>query len=354
MNFFTRNQNNALRIRVFILKALSISKLWAVSVMKVGIVIIGRNEGQRLIDCLASLPKDSPIMYVDSNSTDQSVAEAHKAGAYVERLDMALPFTAARARNQGWKALLERHVELEYIQFLDGDCQLNPSWLGISFSFLEQNKQYAIACGRRRELYPESSLYNYICDLEWNTPVGDAKACGGDALIRVSVLREVQGYRESLIAGEEPEMCVRISQAGHKIRRIKHDMTWHDADMHRFSQWWRRSVRCGFAYANGVALHGSAPEYHWLKESVRAVSWGVFVPFVTLALCFFWSGLVIIPALLLYCIQWFRVYFSSPVKEYSKFYASLVVLSKFSESQGVLKFLFEFIGQKQSQIIEYK
>ena len=321
--------------------------------MKIGIVIIGRNEGQRLIDCLSSLPKSLPILYVDSNSTDASVEEAQKAGAYVEQLDMTLPFTAARARNQGWKALLEKHTELEYIQFLDGDCQLDSGWLNVAFSFLEKNPQYAIACGRRCERYPNASLYNYICDLEWNTPVGDAKSCGGDALIRTFVLHEVQGYRESLIAGEEPEMCVRIRQANYKIRRIEQDMTWHDADMHNLSQWWRRSVRCGFAYANGAALHGKSPERHCFKETLRAILWGLLLPVMFLLLSYFSYSFMVL-FFIAYLLQVVRMFLSMEDKTWAISRSILLVLSKFAEAIGILKFFRITAFKQNAKIIEYK
>lgn len=48
----------------------------------VGAVIIGRNEGARLVACLASFPGwVRPLVYVDSGSTDGSVAAARAAGA---------------------------------------------------------------------------------------------------------------------------------------------------------------------------------------------------------------------------------------------------------------------------------
>ena len=41
-----------------------------------GIVIIGRNEGDRLIRCIASVGDEALVIYVDSGSTDESVAAA--------------------------------------------------------------------------------------------------------------------------------------------------------------------------------------------------------------------------------------------------------------------------------------
>jgi hypothetical protein len=133
------------------------------------------------------------------------------------------------------------------VQFIDGDCQLVSGWLDAATGFLEQHSDYAVACGRRRERFPEQSLYNRLCDVEWDTPIGDATACGGDALIRVKAFVEVDGYRDDLIAGEEPEMCFRMRQGRWKIYRLDVEMTWHDAAITQFGQWWRRCKRAGFA-----------------------------------------------------------------------------------------------------------
>jgi len=255
---------------------------------RIGLVAIGRNEGERLRACLASVVhRVAHVVYVDSGSTDGSVALAQAMGVHVVNLDMTVPFTAARARNEGWRALLQLAPGLEFVQFVDGDCEVADGWLDKALLFLLQNPGYAVACGRRRERFPERSVYNRLCDLEWNTPVGDAKACGGDALVRVSALQQVGGYRDDLIAGEEPELCVRLRQAGWRIHRLDAEMTLHDAAMTRFGQWWKRSKRAGYAFAQGAWLHGAAPERHWVKETVSALVWGAVLPVLMLLLACF-------------------------------------------------------------------
>ena len=179
--------------------------------MSIAAIVIGRNEGARLVACLDALAHVSPVIYVDSGSTDGSVAAAQARGAQVVQLDMSQPFTAARARNAGL-AVLPDGTEL--VQFLDGDCVVQPGWLAQAQAFLAGHAQVAVVCGRRREMHPEASVYNRLIDAEWDTPVGKAKACGGDALMRLAPLRAVGGYRDDLIAGEEPELCVRLRQGG--------------------------------------------------------------------------------------------------------------------------------------------
>ncbi len=119
--------------------------------MKFGAVAIGRNEGERLRRCLKSLSAATALVYVDSGSTDGSAQWAHAHGVEVIELDMSLPFTAARARNAGFKRLRFLVPDLAYVQFVDGDCELVEGWPEQSLSFLRTHLDVAAVCGRRRE-----------------------------------------------------------------------------------------------------------------------------------------------------------------------------------------------------------
>lgn len=128
---------------------------------------------------------------------------------------MTQPFTAARARNEGFACLHRLMPSVRYVQFVDGDCEVVAGWLPAAQAFLDQHPEVAVVCGRRRERYPTRSIYNQLCDLEWDTPVGQAKACGGDALMRADAFVQVNGYRADLIAGEEPGCaCACAPRAG--------------------------------------------------------------------------------------------------------------------------------------------
>ncbi|MCE9529774.1 MAG: glycosyltransferase [Planctomycetes bacterium] len=251
---------------------------------RIGVVVIGRNEGERLIRCLRTLnPAALPIVYVDSGSTDGSPVAARALGVEVVSLDLSIVFTAARARNSGTERLLQLAPEIEYVQFVDGDCEVASDWLEKAAKFLDEHPKAAVACGRRRERHPERSVYNRLCDIEWETPIGEAAACGGDALMRVTAFQQVAGFNSTLIAGEEPELCVRLRRAGWTINRLDAEMTLHDAAMTRFGQWWKRAVRCGFAYSLGAHLHGAPPERHYIRERRRFMIWGFLVPVLILA-----------------------------------------------------------------------
>ena len=152
--------------------------------MSVAAIAIGRNEGARLVKCLASLTREcAPVIYVDSGSTDGSVEAARAAGAEVVELDLSIPFTAARARNAGLNLLNSLDSDRDYVQFIDGDCELRDGWITAAQAAIEAEDRIAVVCGRRRERFPEASRWNKLTDVEWDTAIGEAKACGGDALM---------------------------------------------------------------------------------------------------------------------------------------------------------------------------
>jgi glycosyltransferase involved in cell wall biosynthesis len=246
---------------------------------RVGVVAIGRNEGMRLRLCLESLIMEGrEVLYVDSGSTDGSRALAKELGAEVLELDLSTPFTAARARNAGWRYLTAKYPSLDSIQFVDGDCELATTWMHAALASLAADDNLAVVCGRRRERFPNATIYNLFCDIEWDTPIGSAESCGGDALIRVSALQEVNGFDDSSIAGEEPEMCFRLRVKGWRIERIDAEMTLHDADISTVRQWWQRSKRAGHAYAGNYRRHRSAG---FRKGELRsAFFWGFFLPLI--------------------------------------------------------------------------
>lgn len=234
----------------------------------VSVVIIGRNEGHRLMRCLDSVAAidrtgfATEVIYVDSASTDGSPDAAAAAGAHVISVKPDRP-SAALGRNAGWKA-----ARGEFILFLDGDTVLNPDFVKQALLRM-QDSAIAIVWGHRRELHPEHSIYNRVLDLDWIYPPGPSEFCGGDALVRRSVLATVGGFDASLIAGEEPEMCRRIRARGYRIEHIDAPMTGHDLGIRRFAGYWRRAYRAGHAYAEVARRFRDSPDPLWKRESRR-------------------------------------------------------------------------------------
>lgn len=332
----------------------TISSSAKASSVETGVIIIGRNEGDRLKTCIQSV-KDGgyKIVYVDSGSTDDSVPWAKSKGIEVTLVDPAKQFTAALARNTGFARLKELYPETTYVQFVDGDCEVTKDWISTAVNFLENSTGVAVVCGRRRERYPNASVYNMLCDIEWNTPVGEAGACGGDALYRVDVFEQVNGFNNSLIAGEEPELCVRIRSAGYQVWRLDAEMTLHDAAMSSFGQWWKRSQRAGYAYFLGASIHGRDQEKYNVRECLRIILWGGMVPLLTIFGLFF-SPLAIL-ILSVYPLQGLKLYFRGPRGgREGAIWALFIVIGKFAEFSGALKFFKDKLLSKKASLIEYK
>lgn len=324
------------------------------------IVIIGRNEGDRLKRCLASLPMNVDRIYVDSGSTDGSQLYARKLGVTVVDLDRNIGFTAARARNAGLRVIRQSANVPEFVQMVDGDCELDSHWLGTAAAALDAEPGLAVVFGRRRERFPEHSLYNRYCDEEWNVPLGYVASCGGDALFRLNALSAVGDYRPDLIAGEEPDLCLRLSQQGWAIKRIDAEMTIHDAALIHFSQWWRRARRGGYAYSEHVWRNGMRSLPNWRRQVASIFVWAGMIPILASTLIL--GGLAIrillfvgLALLLIYPAQLCRIAWRNRKGGKLAFgYAALIVVGKFAEAGGAVRFLIRYLRGSAPQIIEYK
>jgi glycosyltransferase involved in cell wall biosynthesis len=325
--------------------------------LPVGVVIIGRNEGERLMRCIGSVRNlGLAVVYVDSASTDGSPERAERAGVDVIQLDLARPFTAGRARNEGYARLLALQPQLEYVQFVDGDCEVREGWIETAVAELQRDARVVSVCGRRQERFPEASIYNLLCDIEWDTPIGDTDATGGDFMIRAAAFEDVGGFNPGLIAGEEPELGHRLRSRGWIIRRLDAPMTWHDAAMFRLSQWARRSSRSGYAYAARAALHlGDGSRYGW-RENLRIAFWALAVPVVIVALAVVASP-VWLALLAIYPIQLLRGWVGARragLGSAALPQAVFLLLGKWTECWGQLRFLARRLTGAEQRIIEYK
>ena len=325
----------------------------------VGIVAIGRNEGERLHRCLNSvIGRGLTLVYVDSGSTDGSIELARDLGVEVVELDLSRPFSAARARNEGFERLCQINPEIRVVQFVDGDCEVIDGWLDRAVRTLEDHPDVAVVCGRRRERFPEQTVYNHLADLEWDSPIGEAKACGGDALMRVAAVQEAGGYNPGIIAAEDDEICLRMRGKGWRVLRIDCDMTLHDMAMTRFGQWWRRSVRTGHAYAEGSAMYGLTPERHFVRQTRSTIFWGIVLPLVSIGLAWpTWGASLLLmagyPMLFWRTYNYYAIQRGWPSAD-ARLYAFWIVLAKVPHAVGLLRYwIGTFIGKRRS-VIDYR
>jgi GT2 family glycosyltransferase len=330
----------------------------------VGVVVIGRNEGQRLVRCLESLMGQvETVVYVDSGSADGSVAAARAAGAEVVELDMSRPFTMARGRNTGFEWLRHVRPDVELVQFVDGDCEVQPGWIELARETLEKRPDVAAVCGRRRERHPEASAYNRLCDLEWNTASGEVRSFGGDVMVRAKAFEEAGAFNPAMIAGEEGDLSFRIRELGWKILRLPDDMTLHDAAIVSFKQYFKRHVRTGHAYAEGASLHAGSWERYQVRPLRSAVVFGLVCPTLLVALAglsavSWWFALMIVPvagAMALVVARSMRARMKlgdSP--RHAALYGAWLLPAKLAQAIGAVQFRVNRMRGRRSRLIEYK
>jgi glycosyltransferase involved in cell wall biosynthesis len=326
----------------------------------VGIVVVGRNEEKFLKVALESaLAASRIVVYVDSGSTDNSLTIAANLGVEIVELDPTIPFTAARAYNTGVDHLLTLNQSLQFVQFLDGDAQLAPGWVNAAAQAMQQRSEVTVVCGRRREMFPQQSVYNLLADMEWDTPVGEITECGPESMMRLSLFQAVLGFNESLIAGEEPEICFRLRQQGGKVLRIDADASLHNMNMTLFKQWWRRSRRGGYAFAEEAWIHRQVAGQYRQKECLRIWLWAFALPLVAIVGMPWTAGFSLLLLLLGYTLNLYKTYrFAVCKRQYdaseASIYSLFCLLIKFPELFGQVEFFALKLLRQHRQLIEYK
>ena len=176
-------------------------------------------------------------------------------------------------------------------------------------------------------------------------------------MMRVSALKESGGFNETMIAGEEPELCIRLVNNGWKIYRMGVDMALHDADMTRFSQWWKRSVRGGHAYAERRWLHRHDQEPPLARETRSMAAYGLVLPLMIAALAWPTHGwsLVLLGA---YPVLVVRIRRHLTRRGFSSsdawIHAGACTIIKVPQVAGWLQFHLNRLVRKRSSPIEYK
>jgi GT2 family glycosyltransferase len=323
-----------------------------------GIVAIGRNEGERLRRCLESLVgRGRPIVYVDGNSTDGSVELARSMGAEVVREDPTRSNCAATARNEGFERLLQIAPDVLFVQFVDADCEVNEGWLDKGCRFLEENPRAALVAGRRRERYPERSIYNRLADVEWDLPIGEIELSHGDMMVRADAFRKIGGFDPKAFVAEDHDFCIRLRKEGFTLMRLDAEMTLHDMAITRFKQWFTRAIRGGYGFPLMATLHGRSHGWYSVRLVLSSLFWGVALPVAILALAWPTHGWSLLLALV-YPYQIFRIWQrhrdAGMEPELAWHYGWTCTLAKFPQALGLFRFARESLqGRTKTTVRDF-
>ncbi len=327
-----------------------VSQPESTAINDVGVVVIGRNEGERLMRCMDALVAagvpNTHLVYVDSGSSDGSLARVRARGVDGAAIDA--PFTAAKGRNAGFTHITDKFHDLLAVQFVDGDCEVLPAWIAVAAALLRSDASVVAVTGVQRERRPDATVYNFLADVEWTGVVGDIDTFAGNVMVRTDALRRAGLYDPTLIAGEDPELSVRVRHAtGGRIVRIDEPMCTHDVDMTRLGQWWTRSVRAGHAYAQVSQMHGATPEHFWKKETRSNWLWGAVLPL---------GAAPLMPAA--YVVLFWRIYARARARgldaKGARIYALFTAAGKVPQALGQAKYWLNRARGVTSTLIEYK
>ena len=180
----------------------------------ISVIVIGKNEGKRLITCMESIHDalhilSHEIIYVDSRSTDESIQHAKACGARCFVLSDEQT-TAGLGRYVG-----AREARGEYLLFLDGDMQLEKGFCEKAMMAMA-SRSYDGCTGIRRDIYLKNGEVagenpNYFgCTQERIVP-----EFGGALFIKKEALEKAGGWSPDTIACEEAELHARLK--AHKL-----------------------------------------------------------------------------------------------------------------------------------------
>lgn len=251
-------------------------------VLDLSFVVIGFNESATLPACFRSIQEAEleglavEIIYVDGGSTDTSIEIARS-----WKVDACLGGEkrrrAAENRNLGL-----RHARGEFVQFLDGDMQLEPGWIQAGLALLRQRPGTAVVWGYIREANP--GPYYRAMQLDWEFVEGPTRYCGGAALFRRGPLASLGGFPEDVAYGEEPYLCWRIrNELDKEVYHLHEPMVQHDLAYGGLRDYARRTVRCGETYAEIAARCLHTKERLWLREVVTSLGWASILVIAILA-----------------------------------------------------------------------
>jgi GT2 family glycosyltransferase len=323
-------------------------------------VVIGRNEGDRLRASLQSVKGAGvPVVYSDSASKDESRELADNLGIPVIQLSIDKPLSAGRGRNEGLREAHGRWPEARYVLFLDGDCVLELGFCRAAIETFEQHPTCAIVTGHLFERHPEASIYNRLCAIEWRSPVGlieNMNGLGGIMAARISAFEEVRGFNLDAIAGEEPDLGIRLKLAGYSIMKIDRPMATHDADIMSFRQWWTRAVRGGHALAHRYAEHGRTRFRDGRRELMSDLFWGLALPLLIAVLVWPTRGFALALAGSYGLLAWrvYRHYRRGGINRSDAMLVTRFILySKFAHVIGIARYCWNRL-RGEFKIIEYK
>lgn len=206
----------------------------------VGIVILNRNKQEYLLSCIRSVYnqcyKSFVIIVVDNGSTDNSCAMIKSQFPEAHLIQNISNLGVAGRRNNGFNFLIQQHINVEYILFLDNDTILHEKALQEIVSSFGIKPNIGIVTPKLLRL---DGTFEYAGGIDLNLTTGrisnigagrkdigqydysteNISACGGIFAIRTKLLSELHGFDERFnpYGWEDVDLSIRLRKMGYKI-----------------------------------------------------------------------------------------------------------------------------------------
>ena len=265
-----------------------------------------------------------------------------------------LPLTAARARNAGFEYLRSALPHLEFVQFVDGDCELVPGWSEMAERFLQRARRHR-SCLRSKARTLSRKIRSIIgCVIRSGIRLSAAPMPAAETPCFESEHSKTWAdLIQLLLPAKSRNSAYDYESVAGKSGASTSEMTVHDAAMTSFNQWWKRTARGGHAYAEISALHASSAARIWQWEKMRAMLWGAVLPIIVVAGAMV-SKLALIGALL-YPAQICRTAVRRGANKLSSWrFSTFMLIAKFAEMQGIARYWQSQISGRRPRRVDYK
>jgi glycosyltransferase involved in cell wall biosynthesis len=237
---------------------------------RLAVVLITKDQEWNIARLLTSVLQETAaiasaeVVVVDSASTDATAQVAARFPITVLRLHADQPLSAAAGRYVGY-----HRTTADFVLFLDGDMELCAGWLAQALSVLEASPDVAVVSGEIIDLPIAGGEDAKPALVEGVAVARTIPYTPGAAIHRRAVLDEVGTFNPYLRSDEEPELCIRVRHAGHRIVELDRPVAYHySAPPNALSTVvgrWRRGLYLGAGQAIRHNLH-SGTGWRYVRE----------------------------------------------------------------------------------------
>ena len=242
---------------------------------KISIVIIGRNEERGIAKCVAAAREaaaqigGAEIIYVDSASTDETVAVARSLDVRVVSLDSGRKLCPSLGRHAGTQA-----ADGEFILFLDADTLIYKNFLPVALEYFRQHPELGGVNGRIDDTDECGILFDGVED-RFETVAEVEWLRGPACFYRRAALTAVGSFNPHLLVEEEAELGLRLVRSNWRLSLLpipmaRHTRCYHNQTFAGIFHSLRRDIATGrfgeiFVTAVCAFRQGFGLKFCWLR-----------------------------------------------------------------------------------------